>query len=95
MPDHIKSRNYHTLNKNVACGGVFPTVCETLSKENGVWEESQTILQPRYHHTSWDVQEGMFLMGGWSKGSKSVMTTELVNVDGTVTERFQMKHYTV
>ena len=96
LPDHIKGRFFHTLSKNTACGGVFPTICETFNVENGAWKESETILQPRYHHTSWDVKEGMFLMGGWSQGSQSVMTTELVNVDdGTVQESFQMKYNTL
>ena len=56
----------------------------------GEWEESHTLLQPRHHHCSWLVEDGIILIGG--HGSKS--STEIVQWGGTVEELFTLKYET-
>ena len=48
------------------CGGNNENIeqsCFTLSQE-GTWDESHHLISPRAVHSSWQVEGGIFLLGG-------------------------------
>ena len=83
----------HTHNKNIICGGTNPLddegqFCYNLTSSG--WKKSHTLLYGRTGHTSWDVDEGVMLLGG--HGSR---TTEIAKWDGSTVETFRLKYQTL
>ena len=48
--------------------------------------------QQRYGHTTWNVEEGFYIIGG--SESPSQRTTKLVKYDGGVEQGFDLKYQT-
>ena len=74
LPDLPENRNYHTVDGNMVCGGrkmtspkSFFDNCISL-QTGGVWKETHKLLTRRYHHSSWQVCEGVVLLGGYGFG---------------------------
>merc|ERR1711902_458916 len=87
-------RSDHSVNDRTICGGGVYNVysasrrsCLTLNS-NGNWLETTSLLEQRYHHSSWASPSGLILMGG--RGSKR--TTEKIEADGTSTYSFELKY---
>jgi len=87
-------RSDHSINDRTICGGGVYNVysasrrsCLTLNS-NGNWLETTSLLEQRYHHSSWASPSGLILMGG--RGSKR--TTEKIEADGTSTYSFELKY---
>ena len=83
----------HTHNKNIICGGTNPLddegqFCYNLTSSG--WKKSHTLLYGRTGHTSWDVDEGVMLLGG--HGSR---TTVIAKWDGSTVETFRLKYQTL
>ena len=72
LPDLPENRNGHTMNgiweKLVICGGGADSTqssCIYLNTESKTWENYlKTTVYPRDGHTSWTVNEELFLLGG-------------------------------
>ena len=89
LPNFNKYRLYHAQVGNTVCGGSGDESkynCEMLI--NGQWIVSHQLLHERYTYVMWDSPEGILLMGGW----KSLITTELLQDDGTSVEMFQVEY---
>ena len=84
-------RVWHTLTRNVLCGGVYPGTsdsCLQLTETGDGWQPYSTALQtPRLAHSTWDSPEGIVLLGGYYSGD----TTELVTSADTST-KFQLNY---
>jgi len=93
----------HTMENRFLCGGgvynIGPppdtspdtdvrTSCLTLTDAG--WEVTTSLLDVRWHHTSWDSPAGVILMGG--PGSRK--TTEKILQDGSTTASFPLKYST-
>jgi len=87
LPDH---RYRHTMDGLLICGGDLTTVsCLTFS--SGEWTRSNTLVEPRTDHTSWQTEEGVVLIGG----DYGYYTTELVHEAGVEGElSFDMQNAT-
>ena len=77
-------RVWHTLTRNILCGGVYPgtsTTCLELQQNGEGWQRyGTTLTESRVAHSAWDSPQGVVLLGGYS----SSHTTELVTrLDGT------------
>ena len=87
LPDH---RYRHTMDGLLICGGDVTTVsCLTFS--SGEWTRSNTLMEQRTDHTSWQTEEGVVLIGG----DYGYYTTELVHEAGVEGElSFDMQNAT-
>ena len=94
VPDMPQPRGYHTMNNNIVCGGVGGTDtrirCDQLTSAG--WIRSHTLIHKRWYHSSWEVEDGIILMGGTLSGSGT--TSEIVKWDGTTEELFSMQYNT-
>ena len=79
------------------CGGKAPwswTECSTLS--GGQWTESHQLINRRFAHTSWSVNNQIYLIGG--TGTYNVVsrtTSEIVSPSSSsTTEGFELKYNT-
>ena len=92
VPDMPQPRGYHTMNNNIVCGGEGGTDtrirCDQLTSAG--WTRSHTLKYPRAHHSSWEVEDGIILLGGIYSGT----TSEIAKRDGTTEELFSMKYNT-
>ena len=62
LPDQ---RSYHTMDSLLICGGWDSSTATTcLSFTSGQWITSHTLVEERFHHTSWQTEQGLVLMGG-------------------------------
>ena len=89
----LPSGTYHgTLNGMKYCGpfgGNYRNETECVGFNQGVWNRTNSGFQHRRRfHTSWETEEGIYLMGGES----GTLTSELARNDGTVTEGFSLKY---
>ena len=67
------------------CGGANTrTTCLQLS--SGQWSVSHNLTQQRYHHSSWESDQGVVLMGGYLD---SALSSEVVGQGGVA---FDMKY---
>ena len=90
LPDLPEARYQHSQSGLLACGGGSSsssevTSCVTFS--GGTWEQTHTLGQSRYAHTSWASPQGVLLMGS---AYDSYTTTELLNDDGSSTASFTL-----
>ena len=93
MPSLPSHRSYHSLNKNILCGDAWnPNRQSCLKLNEGTWVDSHTLAQQRYGHSTWNVEEGFYIIGG--SESPSQRTTELVKFDGGVEQGFDLKYKT-
>ena len=87
-------RFHHTQDGSLVCGGYpyfdWPQTCVTLTSAG--WAHSHTLQYPRYRHTSWAVEDGVILIGGFdlSNFGYAGTTAELVKFDGTTEEIFRL-----
>ena len=94
LPKLPETRNYHSEDGGVACGGhnsiATMTSCVKWSPASGSWTKSHTLRQKRSAHDSWVTASGVYLIGG----SFSKRTSEKVKLDGSVEEGFSLKYDT-
>ena len=77
LPPLPDGRWLHTMDSLYTCGGVStPTSC--LHFSYGQWTTSHSLLEERVDHSSWQTEQGLVLMGGWSSST----TSEIVPTDG-------------
>ena len=74
----------NTINASGAYRGISLTPLIPLL--DGSWQQSHTLGELRYGHTSWASSRGVLLMGGDSQET----TTELLTDDGNTTASFTM-----
>ena len=77
--------------------------CSTLTPE-GVWSKTHNLTMERKQHTSWEMEEGILLIGGGSSpddtelGELKLICRRinlmlfLVKSDGTTEESFSLKY---
>ena len=91
-PDLPQPRYYHTMNNNIVCGGNggtdTKTSCDQLTTAG--WTRSHTLIHSRQYHSSWEVEDGIILLGGFYSGT----TSEIAKWDGTTEEMFSMRYDT-
>ena len=75
----------NTINASGAYRGISLTPLIPLL--DGSWQQSHTLGEERYGHTSWASPRGVLLMGG-AYGHET--TTELLTDDGNTTASFTM-----
>ena len=61
LPDE---RYSHTMDSLLICGGSVSSASTCLSFTSGQWITSHTLVEERFHHTSWQTEQGLVLMGG-------------------------------
>ena len=62
---------------------------ECVGFNQGTWSRTNAGFQHRRSfHTSWETEEGIYLMGGES----GTLTSEFARNDGTVTEGFPLRY---
>ena len=92
VPDLPQPRRGHTMNNNTVCGGFSgadtKTSCDQLTSAG--WNKSHTLKYRRSGHCSWEVEDGIILLGGANSGT----TSEIAKWDGTTEELFSMKYDT-
>ena len=75
LPDE---RYGHTMDSLLICGGYDYSTTDTtcLSFTSGQWITSHTLADERYHHSSWQTDQGLVLMGGIaSPGTSEIVST--------------------
>ena len=79
LPSLPGDRYQHSMDGLLICGGGYyssdPTTCVSFS--SGEWITSNTLVEERYYHTSWQTDQGTVLMGG-----DSGFTSEIVPMAG-------------
>ena len=94
VPDLPQPRYYHTMNNNTVCGGGGGTGTDTRTSCDQLttagWTRSHTLIHRRYLHSSWEVEDGIILLGGVLSGT----TSEIAKWDGTTEDLFSMKYVT-
>ena len=65
------------------------TLCYQLTSAG--WTRSHTLIHKRWYHSSWEVEDGVILLGGTYS---AVTTSEIAKWDGTTEELFRMKYPT-
>ena len=103
IPDLPEGRGTHSMNNNTVCGGQYTELarrrrrqasdspyvtCLKLSPSG--WSRSHTLRHTRAAHSSWQVADGIILLGGW--GSRN--TSEIAKTDGTTEDSFDLKYDT-
>ena len=91
VPDLPQPRSGHTMNSNTVCGGGgtdTQTSCDQLT--NAGWTRSHNLKYRREGHSSWEVEDGIILLGGANSGT----TSEIAKWDGTTEELFNMQYNT-
>ena len=94
VPDLPQRRYGHTMNSNIVCGGSvtlgvdIATSCDQLTSAG--WNKSHTLKYRRSGHCSWEVEDGIILLGGANSGT----TSEIAKWDGTTEELFSMQYNT-
>ena len=54
----------HTQNGLIMCGGKEDKQgCSTLTPD-GVWLKTHDLVKERVHHVSWEMEDGVILIGG-------------------------------
>ena len=90
-PDLPQPRSGHTMNNNIVCGGAGGTDADTLTScyqlTSAGWSRSHTLKYSRAGHSSWEVEDGILLLGGFYS-----TTSEIAKWDGTSIELFTMTY---
>ena len=95
VPDLPQPRSGHTMNNNIVCGGeddATDTVTSCYKLTTAGWNRSHTLIHRRVYHSSWEVEDGIILLGGAYSGSET--TSEIAKWDGTTEELFSMRYST-
>ena len=91
LPSLPEERQSHTMDGLLICGGYRPSDTTCLSFSSGGWITSNTLVERRYRHTSWQTDKGVVLMGG----IHSDTTSEIVPMDGEQgVSSFYLRHET-
>ena len=92
IPPFPRGLSHGTLNGMKYChprGGNYWNETECVGFNQGTWSRTNAGFQHRRSfHTSWETEEGIYLMGG----DGSSQTSELARNDGTVTEGFSLQY---
>ena len=92
--DLPQPRYGHSMNNNTVCGGYGGTGTDTRTScyqlSSAGWTRSHTLIHRRYQHSSWEVEDGIILLGGDNSGT----TSEIAKWDGTTEELFNMQYNT-
>ena len=92
VPDMPQPRRSHTMNNNIVCGGDgagTDTLTSCYQLTTAGWTRSHTLKYLRDDHFSWEVEDGIILLGGHYSN-----TSEIAKWDGTTEELFSMKYPT-
>ena len=90
LPDLPALRYLHTQNGLEICGGGSgSTQTSCIKLVDGSWQQTRTLGQKRYGHTSWASPQGVLLMGG-NNGQKATTTTEMLTDDGNTAASFTL-----
>ena len=89
LPQFSEVRAGHTQNGELACGG-GKSNCVKWSPASGAWTQSHTLREARVSHLSWKTTSGVYLLGGYN----TRLTSEKINMDGSVVESFNLKYET-
>jgi len=80
-------RVLHTMEEMTVCGGrEMSTRRSCLTLIDGTWQETTTLVEPRYYHFSWASPSGTRLLGGYD----SRMTSERIQENGTSVRGFPL-----
>ena len=102
LPDLPSSRREHSQDGLVMCGAKEDkTSCLTLSEVG--WTKSHDLINERFNHISWQMEEGILLMGGASSPDSTELGDQIlktipritqysVRPDGTTEESFSLKY---
>ena len=92
VPDMPQRRWGHTMNNNTVCGGDggTDTLTSCYQLTSGGWTRSHTLIHSRWYHSSWEVEDGIILLGG----QHSLNNSEIAKWDGTTEELFTMRYDT-
>ena len=90
-------REDHTMDGFTTCGGKGPdswTKCYTLS--GGQWTQSAQLMNRRFAHSSWSVNNQLYLLGGSGTNNVDSRTTSEIVTPGSssTTEGFELKYNT-
>ena len=91
VPDLPQPRFGHTINNNIVCGGEGGTDTETSCDQltSAGWTRSHTLQYRRSDHCSWEVKDGIILLGGINSRN----TAEIAKWDGTTEELINFLKY--
>ena len=99
IPKLFRVNAFHTMNGFTHCGGGFDSyrkemakTCRTLSGKSPYWHwktVTNTLTLERTQHCSWQVPDGIILMGGNTPETET--TTEMAKYDGTVQKMFDLE----
>ena len=94
IPSLPSGSSHGSLNGMKYCGpngGNYRNESECVEFNQGVWSRTNSGFQHRRKfHTSWETENGIYLMGG----EGSYQTSEFARNDGTVTEGFSLQYPT-
>merc|ERR1711988_1430978 len=91
-------RLYHTMEEMTVCGGSFiSTTKYCLTLIDGTWQTTTTLLNSRFHHSSWASPSGVILLGGSYSYSyrqpRDRDTSERIQEDGTSVSGFPLEYH--
>ena len=76
LPDLPQMLRKHTQDGLVLCGAQQDkTSCFILSENS--WTKSHDLIEERYDHVSWQMEEGILLMGGASTPDSTELGEQL------------------
>ena len=66
LPNMPDIRGAHTMVSNTVCGGFTgqEALDTCISLTEGQWTTTHTLPSPRYFHSTWQIPEGVVLLGG-------------------------------
>ena len=79
------------MNNLTVCGGFDDNafyglnICESLDLDSGSWVESHSLHNSRCRHSSWDVDESVYLIGGDDGAGTDLANYEILSNEGSVT----------
>ena len=89
LPELPEIKYGHTADELILCGGVDDRLnCQMFAE--GRWIYSHQLLVERNGHSSWKVDDGIYLIGGGAPEAQK--TTEFVKTDGQVQSSFSLEH---
>ena len=99
LPDLPDSRQYHTQDGLLLCGGYCGSddltclSCRRWNNDTGAWDlVTESLTEERWRHTSWTPADGSvtYLMGGVVSDN----TSDVINKDNVVTSSFPLQYRT-
>ena len=66
LPNLPGIRSFHSMVTNTICGGFTGQegLDTCISLTEGQWTTTHTLPSPRYFHSTWQIPEGVVLLGG-------------------------------